>query len=198
MAEGSSSFAAVMARLRVGEEEAAWTVFQRYARQLIALARRQFPRPLLRRVDPEDVVQSVYRSFFDRYAKGDYELRDWGSLWSLLVVITLRKCANQLQYHRRACRAVGREVSPEVPADDSGPRWEAVDPEPTPQEAALLTETLTEVLGDLEPPERQIIELSLQGYTTREIKEQLGRAERTVRRVRERVREKLERLREQA
>jgi RNA polymerase sigma-70 factor (ECF subfamily) len=50
----------------------------------------------------------------------------------------------------------------------------------------------------MEAPEREIIALSLQGHTVAEIKEQLGRAERTVRRVRERFREKLEQMREQA
>jgi len=38
------------------------------------------------------------------------------------------------------------------------------------------------------------LELSLQGYTTREISERLGRAERTVRLLREGVRHRLERL----
>ena len=38
------------------------------------------------------------------------------------------------------------------------------------------------------------LELSLQGYSTQEISEQLGRAERSVRRLRERVRKQLERL----
>jgi DNA-binding NarL/FixJ family response regulator len=41
---------------------------------------------------------------------------------------------------------------------------------------------------------RPILELSLQGYTTREISEQLARAERTVRLVRESASHRLERL----
>jgi RNA polymerase sigma-70 factor (ECF subfamily) len=40
-----------------------------------------------------------------------------------------------------------------------------------------------------------MIEMSLQGYSTQEISEQTGRAERSVRRLRERVRKYLERQR---
>ena len=64
--------------------------------------------------------------------------------------------------------------------------------EPTPEQAAVLAETVEKMLGQLAPPERPIVELSLQGYSTREVSERLGRAERSVRRVRERVRERLE------
>ena len=44
-----------------------------------------------RQVDPEDVVQALFRSFFDRQAAGQFELENWNSLWSLLVRIAVRK-----------------------------------------------------------------------------------------------------------
>ena len=47
---------------------------------------------------------------------------------------------------------------------------------------------------EIQPEERPVLELSLQGYTTREISERLGRAERTVRLLREGVRHRLERM----
>ena len=50
------------------------------------------------------------------------------------------------------------------------------------------------LLGKLDEDERPIIEMSLQGYSTQEISAQLGRAERSVRRLRERVRKELERM----
>lgn len=188
----SDSFIDLLGRLRAGEEGAAREVFHRYAEKLIQRARRQLDTALRGKVDAEDVVQSVYRSFFARCIAGQFELGGWGSLWGLLVAITVRKCANRTKYHRRARRATSREVSP--PAGDSGSRWEAIDPEPTPLQATILTETVEGLLHGLEPAERSIIELSLQGYTVQEIKQQLGRAERSVRRVREHIRHKLERM----
>ena len=69
MAEGSESFAEVMVRLRTGDETAAGEVFRRYARRLIGRARLRLE-GLSHKVDAEDVVQSVYKSFFHRFAEG--------------------------------------------------------------------------------------------------------------------------------
>jgi RNA polymerase sigma-70 factor (ECF subfamily) len=191
------SFTDLVARLRAGEQGAAREVFERYVHRLIQLSRDQLGPNLRRKVDPEDVVQSAYKSFFVRFREGQFELAGWGSLWGLLAVITHRKCANRAKHHLRERRAADREVAAS-PADSSAPRPEAVDPGPTPLEAAVLAETVEEVLRGLELPERQIIQLSLQGHTVQEIKKQLDRAERTVRRVREHVRNKLERMLDEA
>ena len=193
MAE-NDSFRALLAGLHEGEEDAARAVFERYGRGLIAMPRQRLGAVLATKVEPEDVVQSVYKSFFWRFGEAQFDLAGWASLWNLLVVITVRKCANQAQHFQRECRATGREVRPEV--GDSGTAWEAVSREPTPVAAAVLTETLEGVLREFEPAEREIIALSLQGHSVQEIKQQLGRPERTVRRVRERVRHQLEKLHE--
>jgi RNA polymerase sigma-70 factor, ECF subfamily len=190
----NDSFADLMARLRIGEGGAAREVFERYARALVALARERLSAGLRKKVDPEDVVQSVYRSFFVRYGAGQFDLEAWSDLWSLLTVITLRKCLNQVKYHQRERRRASREVPLAPRGDDSAAGWEVPDREPTPEEAAVLTETVEGLLRDLGPAEREIIELSLQGHTAPEIKQRLGRSERTVRRVRERVRHRLERV----
>jgi RNA polymerase sigma-70 factor (ECF subfamily) len=186
------SFTELMARLRAGEDAAATEVFERYAQRLHGLARRHLDTVLKRKVDPEDVVQSAYKSFFFRYGAGSLEVRDWDNLWGLLTLITLRKCADRAEYFRAERRAVAREVAPAPGAEDSGSGWQAIDREPTPAEAVLLAETVEQLLAGLDEDERPIVELSLQGYTTQEISERLDRAERSVRRLRERVRKRLE------
>ena len=40
----------------------------------------------------EDVMASVFKSFFRRHAEAPFDLSSWDSLWSLLTLITLRKC----------------------------------------------------------------------------------------------------------
>jgi RNA polymerase sigma factor (sigma-70 family) len=67
--------------------------------------------------------------------------------------------------------------------------------EPTPEEAAVLAETVEQLLSSLEEEERPVLEMSLQGFTTQEISERLGWPERSVRRLRERIRKHLERKR---
>ena len=57
-----------------------------------------------------------------------------------------------------------------------------------------MTDTVQLILTGLSDVERPVIELSLQGYSTQEVSEKLGRAERSVRRVRERLKKQLEDL----
>lgn len=167
-------------------------LFERFSRRLIGLARCHLETRLQQKVDPEDVVQSVYKSFFLRYGDGELPAGGWDGLWGLLSLITIRKCADRARYFEAERRDVSREVHAQ-PAGDSGAAWfAAAGREPTPDEAVALAETVEELLRSLSGDERGIIELSLQGYTTQEISQQLGRAERSVRRLRERVRKQLQ------
>ena len=77
----------------------------------------------------------------------------------------------------------------------NGASWEAIAREPTPDEAAILAETVQQVLAGFSDAQRQIVQLSLQGFEIVEVSKLAGCTERTVYRVLERVRTKLERLR---
>jgi RNA polymerase sigma-70 factor, ECF subfamily len=191
----SATFATFMGRLRSGEDAVATEVFHRFARQLLALARRQVERRLARKVDPEDVVQSAFKSFFVRHREGKLAVGSWDALWGLLTLITLRKCADRAAYYRAARQDVGREASA---AADRDPLAEsALDREPSPHEAAVLAETVEQLFRDAAEDERPVLELSLQGFTPAEIGLRLGRALRTVQRIREELRKRLEWLHRQ-
>jgi RNA polymerase sigma-70 factor, ECF subfamily len=195
----NDSFTDLMNRLRTGEDDAAArAVFQRFTSQLIALARRRFGAAFKHKVDPEDLVQSAYKSFFRCHGEGKLAVDSWDSMFGLLTVITLRKCADRVAYYRAECRDTTREASAAPGADDQVPWLETLGREPTPLEEAMLNETVEQLLAGLDEEERPVIELSLLGYTTREISQQLGRAERTVRRLRERARSRLERMQVEA
>jgi RNA polymerase sigma-70 factor, ECF subfamily len=169
-------------------------VFGRFAQRLIALARLHLDARLRNKVDPEDVVQSVYKSFFLRYGDLPLEEDENGGLWALLTMITLRKCADRARYYGAERRNISRET-PDASSEAPAPWREALGREPTPEQAAMLTETVEQLLVDLDASDRPLLELSLQGFSTQEISEQLGRAERSVRRFRERMRKQLERMR---
>ena len=66
--------------------------------------------------------------------------------------------------------------------------------EPTPSEAAILSETVEQLMRDLAERDRAILSLHLQGYEIPEISEQVGRTRRTVRRALEQIRRRLDRL----
>jgi RNA polymerase sigma-70 factor (ECF subfamily) len=172
-------------------------VFERFTRRLIGLARSRLDVQFRHKIDLEDVIQSVYKSFFIRYGEGALAAEGWDGLWGLLTCITVRKCADRVRYHRAERRDVARETSAPAGSDFVEPWRAAPGREPTPDEAAALAETVEQLLRGLDGDERSIVELSLQGYTTQEISDKLGRAERSVRRLRERVRQRLEEMRAQ-
>src|SRR5262249_29896187 len=129
----SNSFADFLARLQGQEDVAAQELFDRFARQLIALAHRHISAGLRHKVDPEDVVQSAYKSFFFRYGAGKVKVVDWNSLLGLLTLITVRKCAERAAYHRAERRDATREVSLQG-ASEAMPWLDPLGREPTPLE----------------------------------------------------------------
>ena len=56
----------LMTQLRGGDQVVATHVFHRFAGRLVALSRSRLNLDLRRKVDPEDIVQSVFKSFFRR------------------------------------------------------------------------------------------------------------------------------------
>jgi RNA polymerase sigma-70 factor (ECF subfamily) len=189
-------FEDLMARLRQGDERAAEAVWERFARRLTALAAARLPGLLRPKADAEDVVQSVFRSFFARQADGRLQADSWDGLWTLLTVLAVRKCGHRVKHFRAARRDVRREADVAGTGSTSS-AWEATAPEPTPAEAVLLADTLEEVMRDLEPRHRRIVGLRLEGYTIEEVARQAGCTERSVHRVLEKARARLEALADQ-
>ncbi len=185
------SFNDVMTRVRAGDDTAETMVFRRFVRRLIVLAAKHFDARMRERADVENVVLSAFKSFFIRNERGDFLLADWGELWSILAMITLRKCGKRIR-HLKAGR---RDASREVTLWDSGIRgaWLA-DRTPTPVEAAILAETVERLFQSMEPEDRPIIEQLLVGYTAEEIADRLDCSERTVRRVRQIAKSRLLKL----
>jgi RNA polymerase sigma factor (sigma-70 family) len=191
MTSPDGGFEELMARVRAGDDTAETVVFRRYVRRLIALAARQFDAWMRDQADVENLVLSAYKSFFMRNRREEYDLADWDALWSLLVIITLHKCTRERNHLCAARRDVRRQVHAQ--GTDNSPSWLA-DRAPTPIEAAMLTETVERLLQFMEPGDRAIVDQILAGYTAEEIAVRLGCSERTVRRVRQRAKLRLERL----
>lgn len=180
----------LLSRWRAGDEQAANAIVERYLGRLIALARNRLSSKMRRRIDPEDIVQSAYRSFFRHADSERYTLERGGDLWRLLAAITLHKALGQVVFHQAQKRSIDGEGS--ITASGWTLRPEAIAREPTPDEALAMTEELENLMRNLKPKQRQILELKLQGATTEEIADEIGRTTRTVRRIMENVRSDLE------
>jgi DNA-directed RNA polymerase specialized sigma24 family protein len=173
----------LLARFRAGDPKAADELFERYTARLIALARRSLSSGLARRVEPEDVVQSVYRSFCVAAREDHYVLQRSGDLWKLLATITLNKVRRGVERHTALRRSVDRERGFGGESSLAVMGAQCTAPEPTPSEALELVELVEGLLRPLKPIDRRIVELRMQGYRIEEIAYEVDRSERWVRRV---------------
>jgi RNA polymerase sigma-70 factor (ECF subfamily) len=176
-------------RLQHGQADASTELYLRYAERLLALAAAQSAPDLARRVDPEDIVQSVFRTFFRRASQGHYTVPDGEDLWKLLLVIALNKVRATGAFHRAAKRDVRRTAG--------GEAFErAVESQPSRDEAALRTLRMVveELLQGLPEAHRRVIELRVEGHEVNDIAADVRRSKRTVERVLQEFRQSLDAL----
>jgi RNA polymerase sigma-70 factor (ECF subfamily) len=192
MPDGDATSVELLERWRGGDARAADELFSRYTERLLRLARNQISPKLARRVDPEDVVQSVYRSFFADALADHFVLQRSGDLWRLLAAITLHKVQGQVERHTAAKRSIHREESPAEGDALYGLPVERLASVPSPSEAAGVADELDCVLRELTSGHRLMVEMRLQGHTFEAIAVATQRSERLVRRVLEQVKNRLQ------
>lgn len=184
----------MIAGLRDGNADAAHAFWNRFSPVLHNIADRHLSERLRRRLGPEDVVQSVCRTFFRRAQGGQLELGEADSLCSLLCAITLNKIREKARFHSRRKRGLDHEVQAGPGADDSiASGLQLFDRAPGPDQAAEFADQFAQILSLLDEEERHIIDLKLQDYTHEEIARKLGTSERTVRRIMKRIQSRLSR-----
>ena len=175
----------LLRRFRSGEQDAATRLYLRYAKRLHGLATAQTGADLNARLDPEDIVQSIFRTFFRRAQEGHYEVPDGEELWKLFLVIGLHKIRDAASFHRAGKRSVDRTI---------GMSFESGDLDPTAPDG-LAEQTLRlvidELLTSLSENQREIIMLRLDGEQVEEIAAKTQRSLRTVERTLQKFRELL-------
>jgi RNA polymerase sigma-70 factor (ECF subfamily) len=174
--------ASLVRRLRVGDEDAATQLYRRYAGRLRQLAAAQAGPDLAPRFDPEDVVQSVFRTFFRRAAAGEYDVPAGDELWNLFLVIGLNKVRALAARHRAGKRDVrqtsgGEAVAPAAAAGD--------------EDLRVLEMTIDELLDPLPASHREIVILRIGGHEVADIAARTGRAMRSVERILQEFRTRL-------
>jgi RNA polymerase sigma-70 factor (ECF subfamily) len=179
-------------RWRQGDQAAAQALFELYVASLVAVVGDRLSSRFVRHVDPDDVVQSAFRSFFVGARDGRFDFERDGDLWRLLVAVALNKLRMSVRRYSTQKRAAEREET--VPSLDAlcTEHAEVFAREPTPVEAVALADEVDTLMARLGERERQILEMRLQGFNLEEIAMQTGRSERTVRRVIDKAREFLE------
>jgi RNA polymerase sigma factor (sigma-70 family) len=175
-----------LARWPAGDGQAAEQIFARYAVPLTHLADRHLSRRLAPRVDGEDVVQSVFRTFFRRAAGGEFRIDGSAQLWRLLVQITVRKARAVGRHGTAGCRDVRVEIAGDADLIDAAAR------EPGPDEVVVFLDQIEALLSGLPALHAQVLDLRLQGHAAAEIAPRLGVSRRTVYRVLELLQRRLQ------
>lgn len=176
-------------RYRRGEADAATELYFRYAERLRKLARAKASTELQREIDAEDMIQSVFRTFFRRAADGQYDLPEGDELWRLLLVIGLNKIRSLAIYHHAEKRNLDKKIvgeSAEIAFLEQGDSDHVA--------LSILKMTIDEMLVLMPPDYREIVDLRIAGYGVAEIAEKSGRAKRSVERILKEFRQKLDRL----
>lgn len=170
-------------RLRAGDSVAEQKLVDRYTDRLVHLARTRLSSQIGRRVDPEDVLQSVYRSFFRRLRGGQFEVRHSQDIWSLLATITINKSLRQVRHHSAQKRAVAAEVNGVLEEHLQTATPAALSREPLPEDVAVFVEETEMMMRRLSALHRQILHLCMQGHDVDHIAQRAECSERTVERA---------------
>jgi RNA polymerase sigma-70 factor (ECF subfamily) len=172
--------ASLLVRLQAGEDDAATALYTRYAHRLMELANRSRGDDLSARVDAEDIVQSVFRTFFRRVSDGHYLIPEGEELWKLLLVIALNKVRMIAEHHRAAKRDVTRTRS--MDNHDVGNPTDA---------SEVLRMTIHDVLDSLPEPHQQVVNARIDGYEIGEIAQRVSLSRRSVERILQSFRKRL-------
>lgn len=173
----------LLRRFRGGDSDAGSTLYRRYSKRLLALVRSKRHADLAARLDHEDIVQSVFGSFFQGAERGYYNVSEGEELWNLLLVMTLNKVRAEGVYHRAAKRDVRRTVG------DEGFKYRADGPDD--DDHALMELAVREALEQLPPVHRRVVELRLEGNGVAEVAVKLKRPKRSVERILQECRHEL-------
>ncbi len=186
---GESELTEFLRRIQAGDESAARELLRRFEAEVRLVVRRQLPRLLRSRFDSLDFLQSVWGSFFRRMRTAPTEFEDSRHLVAFLARAAKNKVIDE--YRRAASRKQDMHREEPLWGDGLRPR-DVPDPADSPSEVAQAHEVLVR-LRELMPEDRQaILEMKAEGLSSKDIGERLGISERTVQRVLEELRRRME------
>jgi RNA polymerase sigma-70 factor (ECF subfamily) len=175
-----------VSRLEPITDSMATNIDNQYRGRLCQLVEREMNRRFRRREDPEDVVQSAFRTFYRRSTLGEFRIDSSTDLWRLLETITRHKLLKHVEKHCTAKRTPRRE---EYPEGDDLPGLA-----PTPEEAAIAADLIEHALAGLNESYITIFNLRLQKHTEEEMAAELNCTRTLVRTKLNRIRDRLGRL----
>jgi RNA polymerase sigma-70 factor (ECF subfamily) len=186
--------AGLIERIKAGDEGATRDLIHRFEGDIRTIVRVRLPHALRSKFDSMDFVQAVWQSVLTdgqdlgRFTSAGHFLAFLAGVARNKVFEEHRKRTRTRKYNLRReeplyVRRGGRELPREVPAHD-----------PSPSQDAQARDRLAQLIEGRSPVEAQVVELRRRGLTFDEIAAQTGLSERSVRRVIESIRQRMERM----
>jgi DNA-directed RNA polymerase specialized sigma24 family protein len=156
--------------MRLGDDEAARRIWQRFSPRVAALARQKLPVWLRRIVDGDDLANSAMCNVFLGLREGRFrDLRDRDDLWALLACITVQKAHNEIA--KALCQK-------RLPPDVTAALTDQIESADLPPDLIVMAAEQFKILIDLLRNKEAILEpialWKLEGYSNDEIAERLA------------------------
>lgn len=189
------SITALFAELKNCDPAVLNELCRRFFPRIAGIARKTLKKVGIRSADADDVAQSVWLSFWEALTAGrNFDFTDRDDLWNFLALVTARKARHMVRSELTQKRGAGQtrtETDLRAAADHSPVRLDQLLGTTSPPEFDLRCE---EMLLHLEDSDRAVAILRLNGYSTTEVAELIGRSPRSVQRSLESVREQWKKL----
>jgi RNA polymerase sigma-70 factor (ECF subfamily) len=170
----------LIAKIREGDDIAAEGLYRKYSDRIMGLVQSQMGELLRSVTEPEDIVQSVFKSVFRGVLSGAYEAPEGQTIWQLLAVISV----NKVRRKARSQLAERRDVRRTSALDDESDAGLTLDN----QEIEL---SVKEALQKLDPLDQIVVQYRLEGHTVEDIAAKTERSRRTIERSLQRIRDQL-------
>jgi RNA polymerase sigma-70 factor (ECF subfamily) len=183
----------LIARAKAGDDGAIREFLTRFEPEVRIMVRGRLPRLLRTRFDSMDFVQAVWKSFFADLQRSSLRFENVNHLRSFLAGVARNKVFEE---HRKLTRtekhSLAREQSLYVRRGSQEVELDLISPEPTPSQAVQASDRLAQLVTGCSQLEAQVITLRHQGMTFDEIARRTAVSERSVRRIIDDARERME------
>jgi RNA polymerase sigma factor (sigma-70 family) len=167
MADASETLAALLKRVRQGDETALARLLSEYEPEVRLIAHLRLG-PILRRyLDSMDLVQSVQQCLLSGLRQDRFDVSSPEKLVALATTLVRRKIARHWRRLRREHNL--RAVDVDLEAVE-----QALNKRDDPAETVALHDQVQHLLRILNENDRRVVELRLRGYSTIEVARELG------------------------
>ncbi len=178
--------------VKYGDSAAANRIWQHYFDRLVQSVRRRLAGQNRAVSDEEDIVLSVFDSFYAAAENGRFpDLSDRDDLWRLLLRMSARKVIDKRRHDLRQRRGGDVEIRSLGDSEDNETVIEAIGNEPSPEMVLMMQESVDHLFSNLGVGHlRDLAGAKLEGYSNAELAQRFECSERTIERRLHLIREK--------